>query len=48
MLVEALRTGTIEGHDEMPAFDFAQAELMDLLKYIDSLAPEGSGKYLKD
>lgn len=47
MLVKALQTGTIEGHDEMPAFDFTQAEIMDLMKYIDGLAPEGAGQYLK-
>ena len=47
MLVEAARTGTIEGHDEMPAFDFSPAEIIDLLSYIDSLSPDQAGKYVK-
>lgn len=46
MLVEATTTGTIEGHDEMPAFDFSATEIVDLLSYIDSLSPEGTGKYV--
>ncbi len=46
MLVEAAKTGTIEGHDEMPAFDFSVSEMSDLLAYIDSLSGETSGKYL--
>lgn len=46
MLVEATTTGTIEGHDEMPAFDFSAAEIIDLLSYIDSLSPEGTGRYV--
>lgn len=47
MLVEASRTGTIEGHDEMPAFDFSPTEIIDLLSYLDSISPEGAGKYVK-
>ena len=47
MLVEAASTGTIEGHDEMPAFDFSPSEIIDLLSYIDSLSPDQAGKYAK-
>lgn len=47
MLVEAATTGTIEGHDEMPAFDFSPAEIIDLLSYIDSLSPDQAGKYVE-
>jgi len=47
MLVEAVSTGTIEGHDEMPAFDFSPAEIIDLLSYIDSLSPDQAGTYVK-
>ncbi len=39
MLVEAARTGSISGHDEMPGFDFKPADIEALLTYIDSLAP---------
>ena len=46
MLVEATTTGTIEGHDEMPAFDFSDTEIIDLLSYIDSLSPAATGKYV--
>ena len=47
MLVEAAGTGTIEGHDEMPAFDFSPAEIIDLLSYIDSLSPDQASTYVK-
>ena len=47
MLVEAVSTGTIEGHDEMPAFDFSPAEIIDLLSYIDSLSLDQAGTYVK-
>ncbi len=43
MLVEAARTGSISGHDEMPGFDFPLADAQDLLLYIDSLAPGNPG-----
>lgn len=46
MLKKAAQTGTIEGHDEMPAFDFSSEEIKSLLAYIDSLSPKGAGKYL--
>lgn len=39
MLVEAARSGSIAGHDEMPGFDFTLEEIHDLLAYIDSFAP---------
>ena len=45
MLVDAGRSGIIEGHDEMPEFVFSRTEIGDLLAYIDYLAPEQSGKY---
>ncbi len=46
MLLKALKTGTIEGHDEMPAFDLPPMAMIDLLAYIDSLAPPKAPKYL--
>lgn len=46
MLTDAAKTGTIEGHDEMAGFDFSLTDMRDLLGYIDSLAPEQSGRYL--
>ena len=39
MLVEAVRSGSISGHDEMPGFDFTMEEIHDLLAYIDGFAP---------
>ena len=46
MLLGALKTGTIEGHDEMPAFDLPPIAMTDLLAYIDSLAPPKAPKYI--
>jgi mono/diheme cytochrome c family protein len=46
MLVEAAKTGSISGHDEMPGFDFTLEEAQALLAYIDSLAPDHPG-YIK-
>ncbi len=43
MLVEAAKTGSISGHDEMPGFDFTVEEAQALLAYIDSLAPDRPG-----
>ncbi len=43
MLVDAARTGTIEGHDEMPAFDLGLADIRALLTYIDKLNPKVPG-----
>lgn len=41
MLVEALRTGIVGGHDEMPQFDLGVDGARALVAYIDSLAPKG-------
>lgn len=46
MLVEAQKTGVIDGHDEMPAFDFSPEEITALLRHIDSLAPPGAPRYV--
>jgi mono/diheme cytochrome c family protein len=43
MLVEAAKTGSISGHDEMPGFDFTLEEAHALLAYIDSLALDQPG-----
>ncbi|MFZ4809056.1 MAG: c-type cytochrome [Hyphomicrobiaceae bacterium] len=43
MLVEAAKTGTIDGHDEMPMFDLGPADMKALLAYIDRLNPEVPG-----
>lgn len=43
MLVEAAKTGSISGHDEMPGFDFPPEDMSALLAYIDSLAPGTTG-----
>lgn len=45
MLVEAARSGSVSGHDEMPGFDFKMDEIHDLLTYIDRFAPADK-KYL--
>lgn len=39
MLVEAAKTGSISGHDEMPGFDLGHDDVRALLTYIDSFAP---------
>lgn len=41
MLVEALKTGTIGGHDEMPQFDLGLDGAAALVAYIDSFNPAG-------
>ncbi|MGE0701640.1 MAG: cytochrome c [Hyphomicrobiaceae bacterium] len=41
MLVEALKTGSISGHDEMPQFDLGPDGIRALVAYIDSLNPKG-------
>jgi mono/diheme cytochrome c family protein len=41
MLVEALETGTVGGHDEMPQFDLGRDGVEALVAYIDSLDPKG-------
>jgi cytochrome c len=45
MLTDAARTGTIEGHDEMPSFRLPRSNVDDLLAYIDSMSPEGAPRY---
>lgn len=40
MLVEALKTGVVSGHDEMPMFDLGVDGVKALLAYIDSLNPK--------
>ncbi|HRD75209.1 MAG TPA: cytochrome c [Hyphomicrobiaceae bacterium] len=47
MLVEALKSGVVGGHEEMPMSDLGLADVRALLAYLDSLAPAGS-RYLKD
>lgn len=41
MLVEALKTGVISGHDEMPMFDLGLEGVEAVVAYIDSLSPGG-------
>ena len=41
MLVEALKSGTVGGHDEMPMFDLGTDGVAALVAYIDSLNPAG-------
>jgi len=40
MLQEALSSGLISGHDEMPGFQFSMDEIVALIAYIDSFAPQ--------
>ncbi|MFM9942341.1 MAG: c-type cytochrome [Hyphomicrobiaceae bacterium] len=39
MLVEALQSGTVGGHDEMPMFELGRRDTHALIAYIDSLSP---------
>jgi cytochrome c len=39
MLTDALKTGIISGHDEMPMFELSREDMRALLAYIDSFAP---------
>lgn len=48
MLLDAAETGVIEGHDEMPAFDFSRDQIRHLLSYIDSLSPNPDARYVRD
>jgi len=41
MLAEAIKTGTLAGHEEMPQFDLGIEDARALLAYIDSLSPDG-------
>ena len=47
MLVDGLSSGTIAGHDEMPAFIFSPSDMVALLSYIDSFAPTPAKTYVK-
>lgn len=47
MLSEALKTGVVGGHDEMPMFDLGLKDAQALVAYIDSLSPAGK-RYLKE
>jgi mono/diheme cytochrome c family protein len=47
MLSDAAVSGTIEGHDEMPGFDFSLEDIKALLAHIDSLSTNENAKYLK-
>jgi mono/diheme cytochrome c family protein len=40
MLIDALKTGVISGHDEMPMFELSSEDMRALLSYIDSFAPK--------
>lgn len=46
MLVEALKSGEISGHDEMPMFVLDAQDLQALFAHIDSFAAPGS-RYLE-
>ncbi len=46
MLIEAVNTGVVSGHDEMPMFQFSIDEARALVGYIDSLSPP-TARYLK-
>lgn len=46
MLVEAVNTGVVSGHDEMPMFQFSMEDAQALVGYIDSLSPP-SARYVK-
>ncbi|MBS0243384.1 MAG: c-type cytochrome [Proteobacteria bacterium] len=46
MLVEALETGIISGHDEMPMFDLGKDGVAAVVAYIESLDPTAP-RYLK-
>lgn len=43
MLVQAGKTGVIEGHDEMPEFDLGLEDMAALFAYIDKLNPTVPG-----
>lgn len=46
MLQQTLRTGVVDGHEEMPMFDLGFIDVRNLLAYIDSLNPSGP-KYVE-
>lgn len=41
MLEKTLRTGVVDGHEEMPMFELGFIDVRNLLAYIDSLNPSG-------
>lgn len=41
MLEKTLRTGIVDGHEEMPMFELGFIDVRNLLAYIDSLDPSG-------
>lgn len=41
MLEQAMRTGVISGHDQMPMFELTPGEIAALVTYLDSLSPAG-------
>lgn len=47
MLADALKTGIVGGHEEMPMFDLGREGVEALVAYIDSLTGAGP-KYLGD
>lgn len=47
MLTEALKTGVVSGHDEMPMFDLGLKDAQALVAYIDSLSP-AEKRYLRE
>jgi mono/diheme cytochrome c family protein len=47
MLVDALKTGIVGGHEEMPMFDLGREGVEALVAYIDSVTAPGP-KYLGD
>ena len=44
MLEEALRTGVISGHDEMPMFEMKRSEVADLIAYIEHMSRGAEGR----
>ena len=48
MLSDAVKTGNIAGHDEMPSFKLSPAEVSALLLYIDSFSPKDALRYIPD
>ena len=46
MISQALETGVVDGHDEMPMFDLGAEDARALVAYIDSLSPPDA-RYLQ-
>ncbi|MGI9524337.1 MAG: c-type cytochrome [Hyphomicrobiaceae bacterium] len=46
MLIDGLASGTIAGHDEMPAFTLSRSGMSALLSYIDSFTPSPTKTYV--